>query len=78
MRRLTLLSASQRQPEPTLTLLLLMRGNHPEAPHKPLQRCQHAHKAGKPKDRREPEEMVTWSYLKTLIVTFFGALLLKK
>lgn len=56
MRRLPPLSARQRQPEPALTLLLLMSGNHPEAPHKPLQGCQHAHKAGKPEDRRDGGE----------------------
>lgn len=40
------LSARQRQPEPALTLPLLMSGNHPAAFHKPLQGRRHAHEGG--------------------------------
>lgn len=65
MRSLPPLSARQCQSKHTLALLLLMSGNHPEASHKPLQGCQHAHESGRPEDRREPKEMVTWSHLKT-------------
>lgn len=55
-----------------------MSGNHPAAPHKPLQGCRHAHEAGEPGEQegreREREERtkgnVYMEQLKKQLVTF--------
>lgn len=49
-----------------------MSGNHPAAPHKPLQGCRHAHEAGKNQQTggEKEEENVYTERLKKQLMTF--------
>lgn len=74
MRRPPTLSARQRQPEPTLTLLLLMSGNHPAAPTNHCREAGTHMREAKPAGRREKaegaERNVYVEKLKKQLVTF--------